>query len=77
MRSVSERSHSSRSSQERKKTDYYINEVYSNVSHQYDRASHTEKSIYCRYINSYPDILPNCNCVFDCCGNYRKIKIPE
>ena len=76
MRSGTEISHSIRSVQERKKYEYII-EVYPNGSHQYERESHAEKFIYCRYIDSSPDSLPNWNCILICCGNFRKITIPE
>ena len=36
---------------------------------------HAEKSVYFRDINSYPDSLPNCNCILGYCGNFTKIKI--
>ena len=59
------------------KTYEYINEVYPNGYHRYERESHAEKYTYCRYINSYHDSIPNHNCIFGCRGNYRKTIIPE
>ena len=55
----------------------YINEVYQNNYHQYERSSNEANSIYGRDIYSSPDIITNWNCVFGCCGNLRKKGIPE
>ena len=54
----------------------YINEVCQNGSHQYGRSNNTKKYIYCRGMNSPPDSISNCNCVFGCCGNFRNMTIP-
>ena len=76
MISVSKISHPRRSSQEEKKDDH-INEVYPNVYHQYEIASHVEKYIYCRDIDSSPDSIQNWNWVLVCCGNTINIKYPK
>ena len=69
-------SHSRRSCQERKKGEY-INEVYPNGYHKYERTSHEARYINCRYGNSTPDSLPNWNCVLFFCFNGIKMITPE
>lgn len=65
--SVSVRSHSITLGQyRRRKTDYYINEVYPYGSYQYEREIHAERCIYCRDINSYPNNIPGWYCVISC-----------
>ena len=65
------------SSGEGGKTYGYINELYPNGYHQYERAIRVAKSIYCRGINSYPDSLKNWNCDLVCYCNCRNMTTPD